>query len=267
MSNGPWQGSFNLTFIPERKNLVKILGLCQKGTLGKLTDKEISFETGIPTGKSSGKVQPTIKYAQAMGLMREENPKDFRLLPFGEAVLEQDYGMDYPITQWVAHAFLCDQRNGAEAWNKTFSDWMPGTSRTLQYLANQAGEPEKVYTPTIRMYSNPLSFASAQIVTEDTEYRRNAAPLASENMFGYGAVFAQCLHEYFPGAMQVALDEFDKTSQYAMRFGWDSQQLQSLMSELSAMGIVKVHAFVSPVVVQLLVSEDSLWASLYDNFI
>ena len=59
--------NFPQTFLPERRLLSQLLPFAKRRGQG---DKvSIGAETGIPTGKSTGKVDPMIHYANGMGLI------------------------------------------------------------------------------------------------------------------------------------------------------------------------------------------------------
>ncbi len=64
--------NFPHDFLPERNVLFRLLPFVSKGGSG---DKvQIGAETGIPTGESSGKVEPMIHYARGMGLIHVNSP-------------------------------------------------------------------------------------------------------------------------------------------------------------------------------------------------
>ena len=75
--------NFHQTFKPEKQYIGSILNVADN-TDG-IGVQEISSYTGIPNGKSSGKVEPHIIYANYMGLIEYEkkngliNPKFFQL--------------------------------------------------------------------------------------------------------------------------------------------------------------------------------------------
>ncbi len=59
--------NFPHDFLPERSLLARLLPFASMSGSG---DKvQIGAETGIPTGDSSGKVEPMIHYARGMGLV------------------------------------------------------------------------------------------------------------------------------------------------------------------------------------------------------
>lgn len=56
--------NFHQTFPPTTDGISRLLSVADRG--GAYTKEEISQMTGIPTGKSSGKVEPYIRYAVYM---------------------------------------------------------------------------------------------------------------------------------------------------------------------------------------------------------
>ena len=82
---------FHDTFQPEAPYLTKILELASNAYTGKKED--ISCQTGIPTGKQRGKVEPHIKYATYMGLVSHKVEKgvySLALTKLGQEVYVQD---------------------------------------------------------------------------------------------------------------------------------------------------------------------------------
>ena len=58
--------NFHQTFPPTADGLSRLTLDCPVGEA--LTKEQISEKTGIPTGKSNGKVEPYLAYAEYMGL-------------------------------------------------------------------------------------------------------------------------------------------------------------------------------------------------------
>ncbi|MGI6543516.1 MAG: hypothetical protein ACOX44_10730 [Limnochordia bacterium] len=68
MKNKPL--TFHETFPPEREHIGQLLLLAD--TMNYMNKEDISRVTGIPTGKSSGKVSPHIIYASIYGTPRSK---------------------------------------------------------------------------------------------------------------------------------------------------------------------------------------------------
>ena len=60
--------NFHQTFPPNLEYLSRLLEITDM--TDDLTKEEISEITGIPTGKSSGKVEPHVEYGIYMGLLK-----------------------------------------------------------------------------------------------------------------------------------------------------------------------------------------------------
>lgn len=123
--------TFHQTFIPERAHISALLKFAASGnestsTPLSVTDQEISVETGIPTGQSSGKVPAMLDYCRGMNLMTVEKGtqsghKRPVLTDFGRTVLLEDSNISEELSQWMAHLFLCRRHGGAEIWHLSFA--------------------------------------------------------------------------------------------------------------------------------------------------
>ena len=113
--------NFHQTFPPSADALSRLLADCPMGE--PLTKEEISACTGIPTGKSSGKVEPHIAYAEYMGLLKDKRTdgKHFlTLTPLGQTILTQDPGFQETVTLLVCHFRLTSPFGGAPLWSGMF---------------------------------------------------------------------------------------------------------------------------------------------------
>jgi len=125
----PLRLNFPQDFLPERTLLSRLLRFAAEGGHG---DKmRISDATGIPTGKSTGKVEPMIHYARGMGLIAAASERGvWRLRPtaLGRLVASEDPFLGEALTQWACHLLLC-RRDGqgepprgiADAWFTLFA--------------------------------------------------------------------------------------------------------------------------------------------------
>ncbi len=122
--------SFTQTFLPDRDLLARLLRFASKN--GNGSKESISTKTGIPTGKSTGKVEPMIHYAEGMGLINaKKSAGEWRLglTTLGRLVFAQDVALGEPVTLWLLHLLLC-RRCGltapatgiADAWFVLFGE-------------------------------------------------------------------------------------------------------------------------------------------------
>lgn len=85
--------NFHKTFIPERRLIAALLQYAAKGKAGNYQD--IANDTGIPMGKSNGKVPAILDYSRGMGLIyldsgQKSAIKKPKLTEFGRIVFLQD---------------------------------------------------------------------------------------------------------------------------------------------------------------------------------
>ncbi|MGL6113805.1 MAG: hypothetical protein ACRC1R_02090 [Cetobacterium sp.] len=97
--------------------LAKILKISNGDS--SLTKEEISEITGIPTGKSSGKVVPHIYYGLYMGLITfnlENNRYTLSRTDLGNLILLEDPYLSEDLTIRLLNYFLCSKSIGAHMW-------------------------------------------------------------------------------------------------------------------------------------------------------
>lgn len=114
--------NFHKTFSPQDSYITKIMELANDNYTG--SKEEISEETGIPTGKTSGKVVPHILYAQYMGLTSHTLSKGkytLELTDLGKTVLENDKYLFEDVSRLICHYNMSDEVSGAYLWSFMYS--------------------------------------------------------------------------------------------------------------------------------------------------
>lgn len=109
--------NFHQTFYPNFDYIGKILNISD----GKenLSIDEISMITGIPTGESSGKVLPHIRYCEFMNLITVKSTNSKLLLgrtDMGELIYSEDPYLSERISRLLCHMFLTSLGIGSELW-------------------------------------------------------------------------------------------------------------------------------------------------------
>ena len=118
--------NFHQTFKPERQYISSILTEAKE--CDGLDVQNISNKTGIPTGQSSGKVEPAICYAEYMGLIKKEKHNGKYSLSYtmlGECIKEEDAGILEKLSLLAMHAMIVRQYSGAELWKYIFQHVFP----------------------------------------------------------------------------------------------------------------------------------------------
>lgn len=268
--------NFHRTFKPERSYLSALLRYAAAGKGGSLED--ISRHTGIPTGSSSGKVQPTIDYCTGMGLLhpqKTDTTYTFTLTPFGRAVLTEDPFISNPVTQWLAHLQLCHPRRGADLWYQVFVEGMEtlGMDFSRQTLERHlrtvyATEGRNPIGPVIGTYTDEAALMGAGVLTEkDDQIHRTAAPLSTESRRAYAAWLAQLLADFFPGTRHIPVTDWERACGWKRATGWHPSTAADMLAEAEHLGVLAVDRHMQPWLVDLRRSPDEVWLTIFDDML
>lgn len=260
---------FPMTFLPERIYLTQLMKYASNESSGTL--REISEETGIPTGDSTGKVRPHIDYAFGMGLIQYsliDGVYSLFLTPFGKSVWDNDPRMNESITQWLAHAHLCDPSDGAELWFQVFTNWNHHERKTGDSITKKLKVTKTTIRPFLKMYQVQESFGRIHVLNETSQgYSRIIAPIIRDMDRSYGVLVLKLLEKYFPEKKQVGIGEFEEVTFFSARFGWDVNETQKVFDIVASLGFIKKSELVLPYVIQALSSSKDEWLKIYDDLI
>ena len=264
--------SFHDTFVPERNYIAKIMEFVVSQKQG--TIDEISSETGIPTGESTGKVEPTIKYAQGMGLLKVERKNGagycFSLTPLGREVFEQDRYIMEQITQWLLHLMFCRRQGGAEAWYRVFGEGHLPLGRTFSrdVLSSYLKTTIKNVSPLLRMYSNGSSFDLCDaLVEENGVIVRNNAPMTSEFYYGYAFFLLSAWEEHFPNDLQISITDFEETTKVFAILGYKAAEANMFLDWLADSGFLRIDRQTGEALLLRTAEANNVITELYDNLV
>jgi hypothetical protein len=264
--------NFHQTFRPEREYLSQILKVAQKNE--SFSNEQITDETGIPTGKSSGKVIPTINYAKGMYLIETKKNKDsihMSLTPLGEMILIEDKYFSESLTQWVLHLFLSRKSGGAKIWYKVFcesTDVLGNRFSRVEldnFLESFFGKKNRsLIGPLVTMYNSSSSFNLAKCLYEkDNELIRNIAPLKDEYIWGYAAIFAHYWETFYSDKKQLTLDEFEEQTSFFKLMGWDEQQMHECINKFSELKIIEADRQMGSPIISIIKDEISIVKNIF----
>lgn len=267
--------NFHRTFVPERRLIGALLHYAALGKEG--TYQEISAETGIPMGESTGKVPAILDYARGMGLVtlgQTEAALSRRpmLTPLGQAVYAMDRYLGETLTQWVAHLNLCRADIGARTWRAAFVDGyrVLGSRFTRDelesYLANVFGGGNERTGPLIRTYDDEAALGRAGVLGVSTDaVERRSAPLLDSYATAYSAVALELMETCFPGQMQVTLSDLNATTGWFEACLWGPEQVERLCALLDRKGLVTVDRQMRPWILDKRAVAEGAWPSLFDD--
>lgn len=268
--------TFHRTFYPERTYLNAIIRFA--ASEGEGSDQQISLATGIPVGKSDGKVPAIVAYAQGMGLLAsrrgsESGARKLSLTDFGRAVLLEDPFLSTELTQWMGHAHLCRAIGGAEVWHQVFAQGADTLGhqfvedRVEEYLVKRLGKRNRSLTgPLLRMYTERTSFCGSEIVVQNGAlYQRNSAPCLRTYKMPYSAFFLMLWEDHFDDTVQLSLADFENETLWSHLFGWAPKEVEIVLSMLQSAGAIRLDTHIWPYAIMKTDSSKNYWARMYDD--
>ena len=267
--------TFHQTFIPERRYIAALLGYAALGLQGTLP--EISEQTRIPMGKSSGKALATLDYARGMGLVeladtRKRSMKRPLLTPFGDTVFAHDRFLGEQITQWLAHMSLCSPCTGAVAWHQVFAKGRAVLGHRFTfgeleaYLAGIFGEARSRTGPLVRTYlENEALAKSAVLDIEDDVVVRQKAPLLEEYAIPYSAYVLSLMDCLFPGQNQVTFMDFNARTFWFNTCLWSHSDIEAAFAMIEHTGYISVDRQMQPWIIERRASANEVWPLTYSE--
>lgn len=254
--------NFPQDFLPERRLLARLLPFAAANGGG---DKiEIGVETGIPTGKSSGKVEPMIHYARGMGLIRAgKDTTRWQLEPttLGRLIAAEDPYLSEPVTLWLLHLLLCRRSTLeepitglADAWFALFAE---GALRIgdnfdqatfLAYLTERHGTKSYIKGLSglvLRSYLEPTCFGPINALSTQASggqilYSRHAAPLEPSHFPAYSTYLFMVWDALYAGQSQLAMDDIFAQSRCLAVMGWNRATANRWLDWMADHGLLQL---------------------------
>jgi len=236
--------NFHLTFPPAVDGISRLLSVADRE--GAYTKEELSQQTGIPTGKSSGKVVPYINYSVYMGLLSDciKNGKHIlTLTSLGRELWHQDPGLREKVSLLICHARLASQVSGASLWAYFFKSIFPrypdGISDALlkdelQKAAKPGAEVNK--GPFLSAYSG--MFGPLRLLNGSGDCLSAAAgTFDPEALYAYAYGLLYEWESLFPERREITTDELLRL-QMAATFGLSRDSFADLLQHLADIRIL-----------------------------
>lgn len=248
--------NFHQTFCPDKNYISKLLS--KTSELKLVTKEQISEITTIPTGNSSGKVEPTIEYMKYMDLIdykKESNLYTIRKTPLGELVSREDEYLSERITLLMLNYFLTSKSFGAEMWYKILRE-MPykyGRNISMNIVMK---EMESYYKKKVKMgalnstYINEYSFNEINIVDIDKEnYSFKSIKYNYEEIYMYAYTLIKELEYLDSERKEFTINEIVDDLKWNLGFGWTKDEAYNVLEQLENKGIVKINKQLNPITV------------------
>ncbi|MEB4593563.1 DUF4007 family protein [Candidatus Thiothrix sp. Deng01] len=281
--------NFPQTFLPERRLLAKLLAFAAEDGRGEKT--AIGEQTGIPTGESTGKVEPMIYYCQGMGLVtanRDSGEWRLGLTALGRVVFQEDRYLGELHTLWLLHLLLCRRLDlaspptgVADVWFTLFAESHVrlGTNFSQQDFLNCLIERygEKTYTKSlagvaIRTYleESCLGMITAlrqQGSGDDALFGRCSAPSDRSYYPVYAAYLYLIWDELFEGENQIGLDRLAGESRCFVLMGWDNVAINRWLEWMVDKGLIQLDRYTGTAMLLRLGTTAQVVGNIYSELI
>jgi hypothetical protein len=281
--------NFTQDFLPERSLLSKLMQFAQSGQKGN--KEEIGEITGIPTGKSSGKVEAIIFYALGMGLIsakKEGGKWSLGLTELGNFIYSEDRYLSEPLTLWLLHLMLCRRhdlsdpaRGTVDAWFSLFADGNHRLGSSFEqetytiFLTERHGKKNYLKGLTgqvLRTYLEPKCFGLIQALTLEMKkkmriYHRNSAPVDEIYFPAYTAYLFLIWDELYPKERQIAFDELNHQSRIASLLLWEKSTLFQWLQWMSDNRILQLDRQTGGTLILRLQSTSQIISNIFKNLI
>lgn len=265
--------NFHQTFVPERRLIAALLDYAASGKSG--TSGDIASETGIPMGKSTGKLPAILNYARGMGLVELEPGTGLAikkpiLTAFGRVVYEKDRFLGERMTQWLAHLHMCLPETGAAAWHKVFAKGRTtlGSGFTNEqvedYLVTFFGPGKNRTGPLIRCYSDDAALGRSGVLKQENGFiRRGMAPLREDYALPYAAFILSILQVYFPDQYQVTVSDFGERTDCFDACLWGEDELIQAFTLVERTGFIGVDRQMRPWIIERRADAGQVWPQIF----
>lgn len=278
--------NFPTDFLPDRRLITDLLAFAIEGRAG--TKEEISEITGIPTGKSSGKVEPMIHYASGMGLITaaKEN-QTWKLEPttIGALIFSEDTFLSEMQTLWLLHLLLCrryglsEPSNGiAVAWFELFTSeqlrrlesfTLEGYQKILAQKVGEFGYVKGLAALVVRSYFTDNCWALAKVFKKQStdKYQFLKAPVEKEMLPVYSVYLYLLWDDLFSNEKQLSLDEFAEQTCFFKVTNWNETDINIWLNYLSDSGAVQIDRYTGVPILLRLQDTQQVIEGLYSELI
>lgn len=253
----PYYLDFHKTFAPGREYISRILSFANENS-SFYTKEEISEQTAIPTGKTSGKVEPHIYYAAAMGLITFEKSAGkykLELTDIGQIILLEDLYLVENVSKLLIHGLLVDSNSPATLWSYMFNVFIPKVNEKFSHeqviKAVERKFSKKVnMSPFRTCYTSALSLESLKLLEiEDNNYSIRPHRMKKEFLFVYAYLLINKWEQVLGERTEITIDEIINDLHYGKALFWDEKQIRDVLDSMQDVGLIKLNAQLSPITI------------------
>lgn len=265
--------SFHESFPLQVIYLSEIFQLASENYYG--SKYEISNLTGIPTGDTSGKVEPHIKYLEFMGLINSElelGKYKLSLTKLGEVIFKADRYIMQDVTKKLMHYNLTRKSKGAPQWSFLFRDYPYDFNIPILFSKivdnGKLTYGKEVHLSPVRTIYNNGDFSSISPVEFEDKYITFKGCYASSecnNLYAY--TLLKELEDLNMNESEFTLEKVFEDIKWQKGFGFEYDTALEVLDDLNYMGIIKLNKQLNPMTLIVNKRSDDLINQLYDDLI
>jgi len=239
--------NFHQTFKPERSHISELL------TIKNLTatKEEISHQFGIPTGKSSGKVEVNLLYAQAAELLNFTKSKDLITIErtyLGDKIYENDSYLEHELTKLLIHYMFCTKDSKLLLWELLFTNYHKGKN-TVDATEFKKFAEKKINVQNIKLAPLLGSYFSEDPIIDigilnkskiNNVYNFGKTEIIQFYSSWYAFFVYHFLFRFDHTRMDFTLEEF-QFSGFPHIFGWDNADLRTVLELIEVSGYLTLN--------------------------
>ena len=264
--------NFHLTFKPEIQYIASIISIADGITAYDI--KDISNMTGIPNGKTSGKVEPHIQYSKYMGLIdykKRDGKYIISLTPLGEVVLREDPGLQEDLSILLCHAMICREVNGADVWSECVINILPKyknvIKKDLLIKELEVVFPGKVNSKNVAPFFSSYGdmFSTLNMLNENSDIiSLIPSSFKKEFIYLYAFVLWKVWEEKYPHQEEISSSQLEMLN-FGKIFGWNIEQEYKVLEQLSDRELLRLNRQLMPYTILKLIPIDNLLNKLYSE--
>ena len=261
--------NFHQTFPPTAEYISRLLEICNTNTA--LTKEEISELTGIPTGRSSGKVEPHIDYAEYMGLIvdkREAGKHQLAITSLGNEILNQDPGLQEKVSLAVCHSRLSSKYGGADLWAALIKSILPNYPNGISdlMLKDEIEKRFKTQLKTGPFFSSYTGmFGPINIIDRDgTKTIMHKNNIDNELTYVYAYALLYEWNNAYPNEDEITAAEVEDLM-ISHTFGLDSASFYRFLESLAEKQIIHFNRQLAPYTIVKLKQDKDMILLLYSE--
>lgn len=270
------QFRFHETFPPQTIYLAEILRLASENYFG--SKNEISNITGIPTGDSTGKVVPHIKYLSYMGLIKfsiESGKYKLSLTELGNIVFNEDPYIMQDITKLILHYNMTRLKEGAPQWSYLFREY-PYEYNMKVIFADIEDRGKMKFGKDIELgplksmyisedFSNITNLEIAKGNRQEVIFKINNPMFEATNLYAYGLLYDWS--HTSPNCNEITIDDVINELKWGKVFGFDYDTVLEVLEEISSRGFIKINKQLNPITIIKVEDYKNTMETLYDDVI